>query len=387
MRTITDMLRRPVVESKRSMLTMMSDDSFYKCLYKCGHYFPKKISAMIDNADIFENFRIRIMPNLDTSGKDITGLTVTAGENILSNLLGDDIGCGVTIAKLENFRPNFKMVQANGNLTNGATWRIWVILDKFIRENISNANEKNSTKNLSANIFDLSQLCIFNHINLEKVFQDFRTLGAGDHFIEIDKDDDENFFIVVHCGSQNLGKEVSEFYFKAGQKFSTDKDKMTYLSGDLKENYFHDVQIVQNYAAFNRQFITEKICQNMGWKFSDILSCPHNFIDISQEEPILRKGAISAKKGEPVVIPISPEKGTILGVGKGNAEWNFSAPSGAGLIPKSQGILAKLKDKLKNFYHPLTYEPVYKSLYEIRETITELVEVKKIIRPVYNFKN
>ena len=125
----------------------------------------------------------------------------------------------------------------------------------------------------------------------------------------------------------------------------------------------------------------------MGWKVGNIFSCPHNFIDTSQEKPFLRKGAISAKEGEPVVIPISPEEGTILGVGKGNAEWNFSAPSGAGLIVKSHGILAKLKDKLKNFYPPLKSEPVYKSLDEIKETITELVEVKKIIRPVYNFKN
>lgn len=200
-------------------------------------------------------------------------------------------------------------------------------LDKFIRENLSNTN-------LSTNIFDLSQLCILKQINLEKIFQDFGTLGEGDHFIEIDKDDAGNFFIVVHCGSQNLGKEVAEFYFKAGQKFLKKTTDMTYLSGDLKKNYFHDVQIVTNYAAFNRRFVMEKICQNMGWKAVDILNCPHNFIDTSQGEPILRKGAVSAKKGEPVIIPISPDEGIILGVGKGNAEWNFSAPSGAGLIVK-----------------------------------------------------
>ena len=127
----------------------------------------------------------------------------------------------------------------------------------------------------------------------------------------------------------------------------------------------------------------------MGWKAIDILNVPHNFIDTSQEKPILRKGAVSAKKGESVIIPISPEEGTILGVGKGNAEWNFSAPSGAGLIPKSNGILSALKNKLKNYFYPFPKSdaPVYKSLEEINETITELVEVKKIIRPVYNFKN
>ena len=142
-----------------SLLMIMSDET----LGKCSLRIPGKISAMLnfDSKDIFEEFKIRIMPNLDTAGEDVTGLTMVAGKNILSNLPGDDIGCGVTIAKLENFRHDFQN------------------LDKFIKENLSNTN-------LSTNIFDLSQLCIFDYINLEKIFQDFGTLGAGDHFIDID---------------------------------------------------------------------------------------------------------------------------------------------------------------------------------------------------------
>lgn len=221
--------------------------------------------------------------------------------------------------------------------------------------------------------------------------------------IEIDKGKDGEHYLLIHSGSRHLGQELMEYYLAEGQRVLKSKREfvpyeLTWLDEDLMKDYLHDLAIVQDFAALNRRVMVEEICKGMKWKVEEAVSCVHNYVDFRGEVPILRKGAISARKDEPVVIPINMRDGVLLGKGKGNDEWNQSAPHGAGRIlrrvdVKQRYTVSDFKREMQGIYstsiskETLDEAPfAYRGLDEITEVIADTVEIEKVLRPVYNFK-
>lgn len=350
-------------------------------------YALAQLQMLCDN-EASKGCKIRVMPDVHPGKVGTIGLTMTIGERILPNLVGIDIGCGMTMAQINAKRIEYQK------------------LDTVIREKVPSGTYIHSKVHPSA-AFNFTSICCFQNIRQDKAVLSLGTLGGGNHFIEIDQEDDGSYYAVVHSGSRHLGKEVTEYYLREGQKQLKEGGidipyELTYLEGELKEQYLNDLQIVQNYAALNRELILEALAKGMKWKITDTSSCIHNYVEAADtsynELPILRKGAISAKKGENVIIPINMRDGIILGTGLGNEAWNCSAPHGAGRIMKREDVkshftLSAFKTEMKGIYSSCVNKDTldeapfaYRRLDEISEVIKETVTINKIIRPVYNFK-
>jgi RNA-splicing ligase RtcB len=332
---------------------------------------------------------IRVMPDVHPGFVAPIGLSMTVGKRILPNLVGIDIGCGMTVAKIKKHRGmEFKQ------------------LDSVINNRIPSGFQTRKLPHRFSSQFDFDSIVCRRHLQKDAVELGLGTLGSGNHFIEIDKDDGKEFYIVVHSGSRRLGKEITDFYLDMGRRDLRKRNievpyELTYIEGSLMEDYLHDIQLAQEFAALNRLAMIDEIAKGMGWKTETPYSCVHNYIDFSNEEspaPILRKGATSAKKGESVVIPINMRDGVILGSGKGNREWNYSAPHGSGRVMKREDVkknftVSSFKAQMKGIYcscisqGTLDEAPfAYRTLEDIRKAVEETVSVDKIIRPVYNFK-
>ena len=343
-----------------------------------------QLQMLCDNPTL-KDCKLRIMPDVHPGKVGTIGLTTTVGNAIMPNLTGIDIGCGMTLAQIAKVKPEYQKI------------------DRIIRERIpSGMCVRNDLHPLSID-FAIEELFCYKNINKTKAFLSLGTLGGGNHFIEIDKDSDGNFYLIVHSGSRHLGKEVTEYYLTQGQKYLKAQKlhipyELTYLEGELMEHYLHDVQLIQEYAALNRQIILEELVKNMKWKVVDSYSSIHNYITKQKDTYILRKGAISAQKGEKVFIPINMRDGILLGTGLGNEEWNCSAPHGAGRILKRTEVknhytLAQYKKSMEGIYSScisrdtLDESPfAYRNMEEIMEAISETVSIEKRLRPVYNFK-
>ena len=347
-------------------------------------YAEAQLKLLADN-EASRGSKIRVMPDVHPGKVCTIGLTMTLGDRILPEVVGIDIGCGLTVAKLKKFRPEYPR------------------LDKVLAENVPAGSGIRTKVHHLAEEFDFGRLDAAKHINKERAMRSLGTLGGGNHMIELDIDDDKNTYITIHSGSRHLGKELTEYYLSEGQKYLKAKGEqvpyeLTWLEGSLMEAYLHDLTVVQEYAALNRQIMIDEICKGMKWKVEDKLSCHHNHVDFRGEEPILRKGAISARQDEPVIIPINMKEGVMLGKGKGNDYWNYSAPHGAGRIMKRVDVannytVSDFKREMKGIYSPsisrdtLDEAPfAYRGMDEIRETINDTVEITNILRPVYNFK-
>lgn len=343
-----------------------------------------QIQMLCDNP-VSQGCKIRIMPDVHPGKVGTIGLTMTIGDKIMPNIVGIDIGCGMTLADMNGKRVEFQK------------------LDTVIRERVPSGFHIRSNVHRFADSFDFSRLACAGKIRKDKALHSLGTLGGGNHFIEIDKDDENHMYAVVHSGSRHLGKEVTEYYLAEGQKQLKERQinvpyELTWLEGPLKEDYLHDLEIVQEYAALNRQIMLEEIAKGMKWKYKELYSCIHNYVDLSSEQPILRKGAISAKEGEMVIIPVNMRDGILLGTGRGNEDWNQSAPHGAGRILKREDVkschtLAEFKKAMKGIYSPsinketLDEAPfAYRGLEEIAAVIGDTVSISKTIRPIYNFK-
>ena len=259
------------------------------------------------------------------------------------------------------------------------------------------------------------------------------TLGGGNHFIEVDKDDEGNLYIVVHSGSRHLGVEVAGYYQEAGYKVLNRTDDaslqtlvaqmkaegrekeiqkelkklknlkqtsipkaLAYVSGELFEQYIHDMKIVQHFAMLNRQAMIDEIVKGMKLHVEEQFTTIHNYIDT--DAMILRKGAVSAKEGEQLLIPINMRDGSLLCVGKGNEDWNCSAPHGAGRLmsradAKQSFTVSEFKKQMAEVYTTSVSKATldecpmaYKGMQDILDNIGPTAEVRKIIRPIYNFK-
>ena len=347
-------------------------------------YALAQLKALCDN-QAFDGCTVRIMPDVHPGKVGTIGFTSTLGKQVLPNVIGIDIGCGMSLAKVKGKTKEFQK------------------LDVVIREHVPSGFSIRKTIHSMAQELDLTKLLCYKHIFEEKALLSLGTLGGGNHFIELDVDDEKNTYLVVHSGSRHLGKEVTEYYLSMGQRQLKSKGieipyETTYLEGELMDAYLHDLEIVQEFAFLNREIILAEITKNMKWKILDSYSCIHNYVDFRLDTPILRKGAISAQKDEPVIIPINMRDGILLGTGLGNADWNYSAPHGAGRIMKREDVKANytvsnFKSAMKGIYsscinkETLDEAPfAYRDLDSIQYAIQETVAMEKIIKPMYNFK-
>lgn len=354
-------------------------------LYSLDEYARKQLQMICDNP-VAQGSKIRVMPDVHPGKVGTIGLTMTVKDIILPSLVGVDIGCGMTIAKIKTKALQFQQ------------------LDSVIRENVPVGSAIQRKEHKFADRIDLSKLKSAKSISEAKAKLSIGTLGGGNHFIEVDKDEEGNYYLTVHSGSRHLGIEVAEYYLRAGQKEMQRKKQgyasyeMTSLTGELMEDYIHDLEIIQDFARINREAIIESIVKGMKWKVEDSFCVVHNYVDFSGNDPLLRKGAISAKDGERVIIPINMRDGIILGTGLGNPEWNYSAPHGAGRIYRRSEVaehhtVSEFKKAMEGIHSicinkdTLDESPfAYRKIDDIAKVIRDTVRIDKIIKPVYNYK-
>lgn len=347
-------------------------------------YAVSQIQMLCDNP-AFQGSKVRITPDVHPGKVGTIGFTATVRERILPNVVGIDIGCGITLAKLKQKKTEFQR------------------LDKVIRENIPSGFAVRQKEHRLSDNFDFSALYCEKHINKEKALFSLGTLGSGNHFIELDADEQGTLYVAIHTGSRHLGKEVTEYYLEAGQKELKVRGEeipyeLTYLENGLMQQYVADVQTVQKYAELNREIILDELVKGMKWKVEEVVDIPHNYVAVVNGEPLIRKGAISAEVGETVVIPANMKEGILLGRGLGNPDWNYSAPHGTGRILKREEVknhhtVSEFKKEMKGIYSScigkdtLDESPfAYRGIGDTREQIAATVEIEQILRPIYNFK-
>ena len=359
--------------------------------------------------------RIRIMPDVH-AGKGCTiGTTMTITDKAVPNIVGVDIGCGMYTVKLGETDIDFaKFDEAAHFIPSGM--------------NVWEGRQEH---------FDLEQLRCYRDLkDAKRLERSLGTLGGGNHFIEIDESAHGEKYLVIHSGSRNLGKQVAELYQKLAVELSKGKEEyfkkrdeiirtykeqgrkkeiqaalkqikwerkesmipedLCFLYGSYLEDYLHDVEVCQRFARRNREKMAEILLERTGIAAGEAFHTIHNYIDT--EEMILRKGAIAAHAGEKVLIPINMRDGSVLAVGKGNAEWNYSAPHGAGRIMSRKAAKDKLsleeyRETMKGIYTTSVNEATldeapmaYKSLDDIIDVIRDSVDIIDVMKPVYNFK-
>lgn len=335
--------------------------------------------------------KIRVMPDVHPGKVCVIGLSMTLGTRVIPEIVGIDIGCGMTAAKVRGVRPEYQK------------------LDSVIREQVPSGSGRRKEIHRLAQDFDLTRLCCWSHLRKNAdgtahALLGAGTLGGGNHFIELDRDEGKDTYLVIHSGSRHLGCEISDWYLKQGHQLLKERGEnvpfeLTYLEGELMSDYIHDLQIVHEFASLNRHIIVQEIVRGMKWKLDDEWECTHNYIDCRDDSvPLLRKGAISARKGERVIIPANMRDGVILGRGLGNEDWNCTAPHGAGRVIKRSDVakshtVSEFKGSMKGIYSscigkatldeaPFAYRP----LEEIAEAISPTVAVEQILRPIYSYK-
>ena len=284
---------------------------------------------MICDSQMAEGSRIRLMPDIHPGKVGPIGLSMTITEKVIPQLLGVDIGCGMTCVKLNKNTAEFQK------------------LDRIIRENVPSGFAIRKEPHHMAEGFSYEKLHCAGHINRQKAERSLGTLGGGNHFIELDRGEDGSLYLVAHTGSRHLGEEVAEYYTKLASTYLKEQGMvipyfMSYLEGEQKEVYMEDVQTIQDYAELNRQVIVREILKGMKWKASEQFSVAHNYLDASG---VLRKGSIAAEKGARVIIPANMRDGMILGIGLGNEDWNCSAPHGSGRRLKREDVMSFLQLK------------------------------------------
>lgn len=368
----------------------------------------------------FCDCKVRVMPDVHAGAGCVIGFTADLGEKVIPNIVGVDIGCGMLTIELGKIEVDFEK------------------LDSMIRQYIPSGFAVHNSRKVRFD--DIKRLrCIDGLKNVDRFEQSIGTLGGGNHFIEVDTDEDGNKYLVIHTGSRNLGKQVADYYQKLAVEMMQGKDDLIaaqellikrytaegrkkeiskalaklkrefkprdlgiprdlcYLVGADRDDYLHDMEICQRFAVLNRNAIGFIILNSMGWHSLDAFETIHNYIEL--ESNMVRKGAISAKKGERLLIPINMRDGCILGVGKGNEDWNCSAPHGAGRIMSRSE--AKRTLSLEEYEHtmdgifttsvgrttideaPMAYKPMD----EIVTNIADTVEVLKIIKPKFTCLN
>lgn len=335
------------------------------------------------NQPYAKDAHIRMMPDIHAGAGCTIGTTMVVRDQICPNLVGVDIGCGMETVRLREKRIELQK------------------LDKLIRQNIPSGFAMQTKAHRFAKNVDLEVLHCAKHVKLDRAVLSIGTLGGGNHFIEVDKDGEDNLWLVIHSGSRHLGVEICDFYMKAAQKDLSDRGisvpyPLAYVEGHLMDAYLHDMKIAQAFADLNRKAMVDVILKGMGLHTEEQFTTIHNYIDL--EHKILRKGAVSARAGEKLLIPINMRDGSLLCTGLGNEDWNCSAPHGAGRLmsrsdAKNSFTVSEFKKQMEGIYTTsvgkgtLDECPMaYKSMDDIVQNIGPTARIDAIIKPVYNFK-
>ena len=340
------------------------------------------------NQEFAAGSKIRLMPDIHAGMGCTIGTTMTISDKIVPNLVGVDIGCGMETIQIKEKHMELQK------------------LDKLIYEKIPSGFNVREKPHRYLEKINLEDLYCYKHIDTRRAEKSLGTLGGGNHFIEADKDDEGNIYVVVHSGSRHLGLEVANVYQEAGYRALNGTDKnikrtnvprqLAYVTFELFDQYIHDMKIVQEYARLNRQAIADEIVKGMKLHVLEQFTTIHNYIDT--DAMILRKGAVSARKGERLLIPINMRDGSLICIGKGNEDWNQSAPHGAGRLmsrsaAKESFTVSEFKNQMKGIYTTSVNKDTldecpmaYKGMEDIVENIRDTVDVEKVIRPIYNFK-
>lgn len=366
--------------------------------------------------------RIRVMPDAHTGKGCVIGFTADLGECVIPNIVGVDIGCGMLTVELGKEEIDFEK------------------LDKVIHEKVPSGKQVHEGRLMRfPKLMEME--CYRELKDSKRIVRSIGTLGGGNHFVEIDKDEEDNFYLIIHTGSRNLGKQVAEYYQKLAYDLLRGKDEifekqkqiieeykaagrkkeiqaaiielkksfeakeisipkeLCYLTGEYREKYLHDMKICQEFASINRRMIANLILGAMYEKSIEdyeFFETVHNYIDYKRN--MVRKGAVSAEKGEKLLIPINMRDGSLICIGKGNEEWNYSAPHGAGRIysrtsAKQNLSMEEFKKEMEGIYTTSISEATldespmaYKNMEDIVENITPTAEIIKRIKTVYNFK-
>ena len=366
---------------------MMSKITEIKGKYNIARVFTPNIeSDTIDQIKTLcdqgftKDSKIRIMPDVHIGVGCTIGTTMTIKDKVVPNLVGVDIGCGVEVVKLKNTHIELEK------------------LDKLIYAKIPSGFKIRQKEHRYNEQIDLGKLRCKKKVNLNRAKLSIGTLGGGNHFIEANKDSKGNVYLVVHSGSRNIGNEVARYYQKEASKNAEGDIPKTlaYIEGSLFDDYIHDMKIIQEYATINRKAIIDEIIKGMGFKVKEAFTTIHNYIDT--DDMILRKGAVSSKKDETFLIPINMRDGSLICRGKGNPDWNYSAPHGAGRLmsrkeAKNSLTLTEFKKTMKGIYttsvntRTLDECPyAYKPMDEIIKNTEDTLQIVDRIIPIYNFK-
>lgn len=374
------------------------------------------------NQDFIEGSDVRIMPDVHPGMGCVIGFTADMGDKVIPNIVGVDLGCGMLTVELgkQDLNP--------------------AKLDKIIKEKVPSGSSVHERRR--ARFDKLEELYVYRELkNTKRIERSVGTLGSGNHFIEVGEDSKDNKYLVIHSGSRNLGKQVAEIYQKLAVDMCSGKEEyfikrdeiietykakgkkkhikkalkdlekdyrglepsypkhLCYLTGQYRDRYLHDMKICQEYASLNRETMADIILEEIYDKRLEdfpYFETVHNYINF--KDNIIRKGAIAAYEGEKVLIPINMRDGSIIGIGKGNPDWNFSAPHGAGRLlsrteAKESLSLEDFKDTMKGIYSTsvragtLDESPdAYKDIEDIMESLDDTVEIIDRIKPIYNYK-
>lgn len=378
----------------------------------------------------FADCKIRIMPDVHAGAGCVIGFTADLGDKVIPNIVGVDIGCGMLTVELG------RIDKSDSSIVDYVTDIDYEKLDNVIRTCIPSG--RNVHEEINYIFPELKNLRCYNKLkNIDWLERSMGTLGGGNHFIEIDEGFEGRKYLVIHTGSRNLGKQVADYYQNLAVELMIGRDKLAYerdgliaeyknqgrsseiqdaikelrntwrkktnyipkelcyLTGKYRDDYIYDMKICQRFAKQNRLMIALKIMLSMGWYSIDLFETVHNYID---ESNMIRKGAISAKKGEKVLIPINMRDGSLLCVGKGNEDWNCSAPHGAGRIMSRRKAresisMESFRESMTGIYTTSVCESTidespmaYKSMNEIINNIKDTVDILDVLKPVYNFK-
>lgn len=367
------------------------------------------------NQDFIQGSKIRIMPDVHSGAGCTIGTTMTIKDKVVPNLVGVDIGCGMETIAIKEKVIDFEK------------------FDNLIYEKIPAGINIRKDMHKYASEIELEELRCFYNISHVRAGRSIGTLGGGNHFIEVDRDDDGILYIVIHSGSRHLGKEAAQYYQEEAYKqlngcTKRDIDKvildlknsgrqaeipavienlrnnvtseipqeLAYVSDYLFDDYIHDMKIIQKFAVLNRKAIADELVQGLGLTVEDEFTTIHNYIDT--ESMILRKGAVSARLGERLLIPINMRDGSLICTGKGNPDWNYSAPHGAGRIlsrgqAKKRFTVEEFQETMGGIYTTSVNDETldecpmaYKAMDEIMNNIKPTADIVKVIRPIYNFK-
>ena len=372
-----------------------------------------QIQALCDSP-VFSQSKIRIMPDVHAGAGCTIGTTMTITDKVVPNMVGVDIGCGMELIRIKEKSLDL------------------AALDNLIYERIPSGFNTRSERHELTKSIDLKELRCAKKANIDLAYKSLGSLGGGNHFIEADKDDEGKLYLVVHSGSRHLGTEVAEYYQDEGYRALCGNSQrqiqalikqlkaegraqeiqsaianaknnvseiprpLAYVEGELFDDYIHDMRLVQKFAVLNRQAMVEEIVRGLKLTVEEQFTTIHNYIDT--ENMILRKGAVSAQKGEKLLIPINMRDGSLICIGKGNEDWNQSAPHGAGrLLSRGKAFatltMEEFEREMSGIFstsinqNTLDESPMaYKRMEDIVGNITPTVDIVKRIKPIYNFK-